>query len=135
MSKPPKRDERRKTRENKRYPFKLIPILFLSGCSLMIGNYDPLEYGLVNRIRTEAQVSDCSKQSTYVIYVSALELKNYSQYLPNNDQEIALVDDLYKIVDQLYTFKSPSAAYCKAKLNIIETTAERIQQVTGSKPR
>ena len=50
MSKPPKRDERRKARENKRYPFKLIPVLFLSGCSLIIGNYDPLEYGLVNRI-------------------------------------------------------------------------------------
>lgn len=114
---------------------RLLPVLMLSGCGLMIGNYDANEYAYVNHIRTLAQVSSCSKPEVTQLYISALTLKNYSEYLPSNDQEVSLVNDLYKLADQLYTFDSPSPAYCKAKMNIIEKTAERIQQVTGSKPR
>lgn len=114
---------------------KLLPVLFLTGCSLMIGNYDANEYAYVNQIRTLAQVSNCTKPEVYQLYISALTLKNYSEYLPDNDQEIALVNDLYKIVDQLYEFDSPSAAYCKAKMKIIAQTSEKVQEATGGKPR
>jgi len=101
----------------------------------MIGNYDANEYAYVTKIRTQAQVLNCSKPHIYDLYIQALELKNYSEYLPDNEQEITLVNDLYKLVDQLYTFESPSLAYCKAKLGIIESIAEKLQKVTGSKPR
>jgi len=114
---------------------KFLPILMLSGCSLMIGSFDPIEYSYVNRIRTQAQLVDCSKLNVYIMYTQTLELKNYSQYLPDNDQEIALVNDLYKLVDGLHKIDNPSPAYCKAKMNIIESSAESIQKVTGNKPR
>jgi len=117
---------------------KLIFVLLfclVTGCALMIGNYDPVEYSYVNQIRTSAQLNKCSKPEVVGMYVNALLLKNYSQFLPDNTATINLVNQLYTIVDQLYTFDSPSPAYCQAKMKIIEETAERIQQVVGSKPR
>jgi len=110
-------------------------VCLVTGCALMIGNYDPVEYSYVNKIRTDAQIYDCSKLHVTEMYIDSLLLKNYSQFLPSNDATITLVDQLHKIVDQLYTFDSPSPAYCQEKMKIIEETAERIQQVVGSKPR
>lgn len=114
---------------------RLLPVLLLSGCSLMIGNFDPVEYSYINRIRTQAQLLDCSKQSVIMMSTTALELKNYSQYLPDNEQEYNLIIDLYKLINGLKQIDNPSSTYCKAKLDIIETTAEKLQQVTGNKPR
>ena len=112
-----------------------LPFCLVTGFALIIGKYDANEYAYVNQIRTTAQVSGCSKPEVTQMYINALLLKNYSQYLPDNEQEVQLINNLYQIVDQLYAFPNPSTTYCTAKMKIIEGAAERIQEVTGSKPR
>ena len=121
---------------------KLIILLFtlqLSGCALydiyFMANFDSVEYSLVNRIRTLAETKDCTPKNVESLYVTSLELKNYSQYIPNNKRSISMATDLHKMVEELHKRDKPSAAYCQGKLNIIMTTSERIQQVTGTKPR
>lgn len=115
-------------------------VVMLSGCALMIGPYDPNEYLLVTQIRTLAETTNCANplntaNNVEMMYNDAATLKNYSQYLPDNEAEIKLTADLYKLVDEFHNKQSPAEFYCKAKLNIIAKSAERIQQVTGSKPR
>ena len=112
-----------------------LPFCLVTGCALVIGKYDANEYAYVNQIRTTAQVSGCSKPEVTQMYINALLLKNYSQYLPDKEQEVQLINNLYQIVDQLYAFPNHSTTYCNAKMKIIEGAAERIQEVTGSKPR
>jgi hypothetical protein len=90
---------------------------------------------LVNRIRTLAETKDCTPKNVESLYITSLELKNYSQYIPRNTRTISMTTDLHKIVEELHKRDKPSAPYCQGKLNIITTTAERIQQVTGTKPR
>ena len=115
-------------------------LCLVTGCSLMIGPYDANEYFLITQIRTFAETVNCDNpihtSNTFeLLYFDAAELKNYSQYLPNNNAEIKLTTDLFKIVEELRNKEKPSPEYCKIKLNIIAKSAERIQQVTGSKPR
>jgi uncharacterized protein YceK len=123
---------------------KLLIILsvgLLTGCStlqdLWVASYDTNEYALVNKIRTIAQTSKtCDESTVKNLYLTTVELKNFSQYLPRNRQNNELNADLLRLVTELYDKEPPiGSAYCKAKLNIIEKTAERIQQVTGSKPK
>ena len=123
---------------------KLLIILsvgLLTGCStlqdLWVASYDTNEYALVNKIRTIAQTSKtCDESAVKNLYLTTVELKNFSQYLPRNRQNNELNADLLRLVMELYDKEPPiGSAYCKAKLNIIEKTAERIQQVTGSKPK
>ena len=101
----------------------------------MIGPYDPNEYYLVTQIRTLAELNTCGRNTVELLYLDSAELKNYSQYLPNNEAEIKLTADLFRLIEELHNKENPSESYCKAKLNIIAKSAERIQQVTGSKPR
>lgn len=110
-------------------------ICLVTGCSLMIGPYDPNEYYLVTQIRTIAELNFCGHNTVEMLYLDGAELKNYSQYLPNNEAEIKLTTDLFRLIEELHNKENPGEAYCKAKLNIIAKSAERIQQVTGSKPR
>jgi hypothetical protein len=117
---------------------KILIFLFafsLSGCSLLMANYDSSEYSLVNKVRTQAIVGDCSSQSVKNLYNTTLELKNFAQYIPRNDATIGLANHLYVIVDELHKRENPSPAYCKAKLNTIAKSAEEIQRVVGNKPR
>ena len=61
-------------------------VALLSGCSiLLVAHYDNNEYGLVNKVRTDAELKNCTKEGVQVLYQDALELKNYSQYLNYND--------------------------------------------------
>ena len=115
-------------------------IVFLSGCSLFIGPYDPNEYLLVTKVRTTAELTNCNnpiQTATNIesMYVTATEFKNFSQYLPDNDATIGLSNKLFVLVDELHKKESFSPAYCKIKLNMIAKSAEQIQQVVGSKPR
>jgi hypothetical protein len=119
----------------------ILSVSLITGCSalqdLWVANYDTNEYALVNKIRTIAQTTKiCDEFTVKNLYVTTVELKNFSQYLPRNRQSIELNADLLRLVTELYDKETPiGSAYCKAKLNIIEKTAERIQQVTGSKPK
>lgn len=122
---------------------KIILICLLSlltGCSTIMditfpSKYDANEYMLVNRVRTLSQFGVCDKLTVNLLYSTSLELKNYSQHLPRSKASFDMEQSLFTIVEELYKKENPSNVYCKAKLNIIEQSAERIQQVTGSKPR
>lgn len=113
----------------------IVGLLTLSGCSLWMANYDSVEYSLVNKIRTQAQLGDCSKESVKSLYSTTVELKNFVQYIPRNDATIGLANQLYIIIDELHKRENPSPVYCKAKLSAIAGAAEDIQRVVGSKPR
>jgi len=115
-------------------------VLQLSGCAVIdavfMAPYDNNEYALVNKVRTIAETSDtCDANTVKELYLATYELKNYSQYLPRNSNQNNLNGDLFKLVDELYKKQNPSPVYCKSKLHIIKQSAERIQQVTGSKSR
>ena len=111
----------------------------LSGCG-MINNifmapYDTNEYALVNRVRTFAELGNCDRDHIIALRITALELKNFSEYLPRNSKTIEMNNSLYDLADDLYKRENPSQAYCKAKLNIISTSAEMIQNTIGKRPR
>lgn len=113
--------------------------LSLSGCG-MINNifmapYDTNEYSLVNKVRTLSELGSCDKDHVTELYRTALELKNFSEYLPRNEKTIEMDNTLFDIVKELYLREKPSSAYCKAKLNIISTSAEMIQNTIGKRPR
>ena len=99
----------------------------LTGCNMLFMKYDNNEYGLINKVRTIAQQKHCDEYSLKVLYLTASEMKNYSEYLPNNQNSIDLVNDLFKLVDEIHNRKQPiSAAYCDAKLNIIALSPNAI---------
>ena len=113
----------------------ILSVIFLSGCSLFMANYDTTEYALVNKLRTQAIVGDCSKESVKTLYTASLEFKNFAEYIPQNKATINLSDKLYVMVDELYKRENPSPVYCKAKLSTIAKSAEEIQRDVVSKPR
>mgnify|MGYP003334138034 FL=1 len=114
----------------------LLTVIFLSGCSLLMANFDNNEYGLINKVRTIAELGKCDEYTVKVLYLDALEFKNYSQYIPMNKATIDLSEKLFTLVDELRLKQQPiSPAYCQLKLNIIGKSAEEIQRVVGSKPR
>jgi len=115
-------------------------ILQLTGCALVeklwVANYDTNEYALVTKVRTLAQsAKSCDESTIKELYVTSLELKNFSEYIPKNKATLDLTSHLFVIVEELNKKESPSPSYCKAKLNTIVKSAETIQQVVGNKPR
>lgn len=130
--------------------FILVTLFYISGCSLldkfMIAPYDNNEYGLVNKIRTTAQLSkkDCvdrnvMKMNSNTIFALSSEMKNFSQYLPKNDQSIKPISQLYTMTEELhkrYEAEDPvNKTYCELKLTSIEESAEIIQKAIGKRPR
>jgi hypothetical protein len=122
----------------------LIALIFtqLSGCALWdiynLSSFDNNEYALINKIRTIAQSTKvCDEATVKNLYFTTTELKNYSQYIGGNNQSnIKMNEGLMKMVTELYDREQPiPSVYCKAKLNIIEHSAEKMQQVTGSKQK
>jgi len=124
---------------------KILIVLLLtqlSGCALWdiynMSHFDNNEYALITKVRTISQsTKNCDESTVKNLYFTTMELKNYSQYVNgNNEQSIKMNDGLMKLVTELYDREQPIPPfYCKAKLNIIEKSAERIQQVTGNKPQ
>ena len=111
-------------------------VALLSGCSILfVAHYDNNEYGLVNKVRTDAELKNCTKEGIQVLYQDALELKNYSQHLPYNDVTIKMSNDLFTIVDELHQKETINPTYCGLKLNSISKSAEAIQKVIGGEPR
>ena len=122
----------------------------LSGCALidayLMAGYDTTEYALVNRIKTQADLSveDCkdpvkSKQNADNLYVTAVELRNFSTNIPRNEDTAKLANNLVELTKQgkeMYV-KNPnvSETFCKLKLQQIGRSAEVAQKVIGKKPR
>ena len=115
--------------------FGILLITLVTGCStvqdsiekIFAAGYDTNEYALVTKIRTIAQTTKtCDTASVNNLYYTAKELNNFSQYLPRNKQSIELDADLLRLVTELYDKEPPiGVVYCKAKLSLIEKTAER----------
>lgn len=137
---------------------KIISILLftlLSGCSVIqpmidrftIAPFDNNEYAMVNLIRTTAIQTKlkCETEDFLIfhyvneIYDTALLLKNYSQYLPKNEQSIKPINLAYQMVNELKTRYEKetkvSKTYCELKLQSIIDVSESIQQAIGKRPR
>ena len=59
----------------------LCSLVLLSGCSLFMASYDTTEYSLINKIRTQAIVGDCTKPVVKELYTTSLEFKNFAEYI------------------------------------------------------
>lgn len=132
----------------------LLTFVLLGGCSIIqpmidrftIAPFDENEYALVNKIRTVSFLAGmtCDDQSTSKLYAKKLyhygiELKNYSQYILNNEQTKKLVELLYKMtvdVNERYSKQETiNKTYCELKYSSIEQSAEMIQKTIGKRPR
>lgn len=128
----------------------LVVVSSLSGCALidayLMAGYDTNEYALVNKIKTQAELSidDCkdavkSKQNADNLYVTAIELKNFATNIPRNEETSKLAGNLVELTKQgkdLYAKNSNvSETFCKLKLQQIGRSAEVAQKVIGKKPR
>jgi hypothetical protein len=111
-----------------------------------MANYDNNEYGLVNKIRTtsELAIEDCgnydrTKYNVYRIYAHAVELRNFTQYIPDNEDANKLGNNLVDLSKQLKEHYAKntnvSEAFCKLKLQQIGRSTEVAQKVIGRKPR
>lgn len=129
-------------------------LLSLSGCAIvdrfMIAPFDSNEYAMVNKIRTVAMQTKpkCGTENIapfavldYVneMHDTALLLKNYSQYLPKNEQSIKPINLTYQMIDELKTRYQKetkvSKTYCELKIQSIMDATESIQQAIGKRPR
>ena len=125
--------------------------LLLGGCSVvqpfvdrfMIAPFDENEYGLVNKLRTLAIETKpkCGSDDIDVnqMYHTALLLKNYSEYLPKNDQTIKPVGLTFQMVSELKTRydkeQKINKVYCELKTQSIIDASEAIQKTIGKRPR
>jgi len=125
-------------------------VVVLPGCAVwdayFMAGYDNVEYALVNKVRTfsELAVEDCkdiekTKSNVEKIHGYAVELKNFTQYIPNNVDANKLGNNLFQITTQTKDYYAKNAivseSFCKMKLHQINRTAETIQKAIGAKPR
>ena len=124
--------------------------VFLPGCAVwdayFMANYDNVEYAITNKVRTFAQLAveecndyDKSKTNFNRIYGYGLELRNFTQYIPDNEEAAKLgsnIEELTKQAKDHYAKNiTVSENFCKLKLQQITRSAETAQQVIGAKPR
>lgn len=125
-------------------------VVVLPGCALwdayFMAGYDNVEYALVNKVRTfsELAVEECdneerTKANVARIHGYAVELKNFTQYIPDNEDANKLGNNLFQLTSQTRDHYAKntnvSQSFCKLKLQQINRNAETIQKVIGSKPR
>ncbi len=120
--------------------------LSLSGCAAFdayfMAKYDNQEYKLINNIRTKAQIAQqaCDnpqsvKPEVQQIVNTAIEFKNYTQYIPRNPEAYKMAGQMVELTQQIKFDEKTSPVFCKMKIQQVERNAEKIQQVLGSKPR
>ena len=133
---------------------KIITALFLTttltGCALIdayfMARYDNVEYSLLNKINTlsELSVNDCKDQKNSYgnfegLYWTAVELRNFSQYIPRNTETQKLASNMVELTKQgkeMYEKGTTvSETFCKLKLGQINRSAKVAQEVIGKKPR
>jgi hypothetical protein len=124
-------------------------LFILTGCAAIdayrMARFDNNEYALVNSVRTQANLgaAKCgtpeAKNTVDNIYYKTVELKNYSQSIPKNEETVKMSSELAEIVKGLserYKGAEPvSLPYCTTKFGLIEKNAVTIQNVIGAKPR
>jgi len=128
--------------------------LTLSGCGTLqdmydayfMAGYDNNEYALVNQIRTESELNinkctdDLLARTVFVdLYDKSVELKNFSQYVPDNEDAFKLASGLVELSkqgkDAYDKGDKVSPTFCKLKLKSINRASEKAQEVIGKKPR
>jgi hypothetical protein len=121
----------------------------LSGCAVydayFMARFDNNEYGLINRIRTEANLgaAKCGKPEVVEevdrVWRTTVEFKNYTQSIPHNEEATKMGSELAEIVkglsDRYHGTEPVSMIYCTTKFSSIERNAVNIQNVIGKKPR
>jgi hypothetical protein len=126
-----------------------VAITLLSGCSVLdaylLTHYDPNEYKLITEIRAEAQLFKEQCDDADASKLNAIKLSNdtqlfvlYSEHVPHNDTVISASRDLHTLAQGLadqYNKAKVSPAFCKIKFTSVETSANRMQQTIGSRPR
>jgi hypothetical protein len=127
----------------------LFLCILLSNCSLynayFMAEFDNNEYKLINSIRTQANLgtSKCGS-SEFVstvdsIYYTTVEFRNYSQYIPHNEETIRLSSELSEMAkgfyDRAHSKEPVSMLYCTTKFGSLEKNAILVQNVVGKKPK
>ena len=128
----------------------LFALLSLNGCAVydayFMAKYDTNENALVNKIRTMAElgVDDCKNQLKSEVtfndlYYYSVELRNFTQYIPRNEDTLKLATNMVELSkqgkDSYAKDTKPSDMFCKLKLQQISRSAEITQKVIGNKPR
>jgi len=128
----------------------LIPLLLLSGCTLLdaylMTHYDPNEYKLITDIRAEAQLAKSQCDDPVLSKANAVKVANdtqlfvlYSEHVPRNDDVISASKDLHTIAqglaDQYAKFDKVSPGFCKIKFTSVESNADTMQTIIGKRPR
>ena len=127
----------------------ILAVWGLSGCALidayMMARFDNNEYMLINRIRTQANLgaAKCGKPEVAAevdsIWRNTVELRNYTQSIPRNQEATKMSSELAEIVkgmsDRYKSAEPVSMMYCTTKFSSIERNAVTIQNVIGKKPR
>jgi hypothetical protein len=125
-------------------------VTILPGCALwnayFMAGYDNQEYALVNTIRTNAELNvamcndfEASKRTFEYLYSKGLEVKNFTQYIPDNEDSHKLTSNIYELIKQGRDAYSGTAivssTFCKLKLQQIVRVTNTAQKVIGSKTR
>jgi len=127
----------------------ILAVLLLTNCALIdavrMARFDNNEYMLINTVRTQANLGarKCGTPEVVVevdtIWAKTVELRNYSESIPHNQETVIMTQELAEVVKGLsvrYHGSDPvSLNYCTVKFSNIEQSAVIIQNVVGAKPR
>jgi hypothetical protein len=128
----------------------LVAIFSLSGCSVFdayfMAPYDSSEYFLITDIRSKAQQYKNQCDNAEISKANAIKLSDdtqrfalYSEHIPHNDNVISASKDLHTIAqglaDQYNKTDKVSIGFCKIKFTSVETSADKMQTIIGSRPR
>lgn len=127
----------------------VLALSLLSSCALVdayrMARFDNNEYMLINTVRTQANLGarKCGTPEVVAevdaIWAKTVELRNYSESIPRNQETVRMTQELSEIVkglsDRYHGTESVSLNYCTLKFGNIEKSATIIQNVVGDKPR
>jgi hypothetical protein len=123
--------------------------LLTTSCSIIdayrMARFDNNEYMLINTVRTQANLGAAKCGTPEVVEVvdniwfKTIELRNYAESIPNNQETIKMSQELAEIVKGLsvryHGEQEVSLNYCTIKFSNIEKNSVIIQNVVGAKPR
>ena len=130
--------------------FLILLATTLQGCATLdyfdMARFDNNEYLLAVQVRTQANLGARKCGTPEVngevskLWEDTLNLKNYAESIPNNEETVTMSSELLEIVrglDQRYNIdkKDVSMTYCTNKFGNIEKNATIITNVVGKKPR
>jgi hypothetical protein len=138
----------------KRLLVLLVAVMSMSGCATLneawdyfdMARFDNNEYLLAVQVRTQSNLGarKCGTPEVNAevskLWADSLNLKNYAESIPNNEETVTMTTELLEIVrglDKRYNIdkKDVSMGYCTSKFGNIEKNATIITNVIGDKPR